>query len=105
MSSSANDYPDGWPEFARQVKDEAGWKCERCGHPDDLESGHVLTVHHLTMNKSQPFTDRWAFAALCQRCHLKIQARVDFEQGFMFEHSEWFRPHLEGYMAAMAAKE
>lgn len=69
-------YPPGWPEFARQVKDEAGWRCVRCQHPHDHASGHVLTVHHLTLDKAEPFEHWWAFAALCQRCHLSIQARV-----------------------------
>lgn len=96
-------YPDGWAYFAAQVKEEAGWKCERCGHPNDLASGHVLTVHHLTNDKQQPFSDRWAFAALCQRCHLTIQGRVKMDQMFMLEIlpvSDWFKPHYEGYLKA-----
>lgn len=102
----SNAYPNGWPEFATRVKNEAGWLCERCGHPHDASSGHVLTVHHLTNNKAQPFSDRWAFAALCQRCHLTIQARVKMDQLFFAEIldvSAWFKPHLEGYLKAHKA--
>ena len=98
-----SEYPQGWSDFARRVKAEAGWKCERCKHPNDLASGHVLTVHHLTNNKQQSFEDRWAFAALCQRCHLAIQGRVKMDQMFMPEIlpvSDWFKPHLEGYVKA-----
>lgn len=102
--SKPKDYPKGWPEFARQVKEECAWKCERCGHANDLASRHVLTVHHLTNNKQQPFTDRWAFAGLCQRCHLKVQARVKMDQMFfadILDVSPWFKPHLEGYLASL----
>jgi 5-methylcytosine-specific restriction endonuclease McrA len=93
-----NDYPENWDQIAEEVKIEAGYKCERCKHPDDRESGHVLTVHHLDMNKANCL--RWNLAALCQRCHLHIQAKVRFEQGMLpgFEHSDWFKPHLEGYL-------
>lgn len=100
-------YPEGWPEFAQQLKEEAGWKCERCKHPNDRETGHVLTVHHLTNNKAQPFTDRWAFAVLCQRCHLRIQGRVKMDQMFfeeILDVSEWFKPHLEGYLKSLKEK-
>jgi len=95
------EYPNGWPEFAKQLKDEAGWQCERCKHPHEVDTGYVLTVHHLTGNKQQPFEDRWAFAVLCQRCHLKIQARVKMDQMFFVEIldvSEWFKPHLQGFL-------
>lgn len=31
----AADYPPEWPEVAKRVKDEAGWRCVRCGHPHE----------------------------------------------------------------------
>ena len=99
-------YPDGWDDFAIQVKEESDWKCERCGHPNDLATGHVLTVHHLTNDKQQPFSDRWAFAALCQRCHLAIQGRIKMDQMFFEELmpvSGWFKPHYEGYLKSKRA--
>ena len=92
-------YPNNWKEIANQVKEEAGWKCERCGHADDLLSHHVLTVHHLDGFKDN--CARWNLAALCQRCHLKIQGRVKMDQMFfedILDVSEWFKPHLEGYL-------
>lgn len=96
-------YPSDWPEIARRIKDNAGWICERCKHPHDTPSGHVLTVHHLDGNKAN--CADWNLAALCQRCHLKIQGRVKMEQTFMEEIlpvSEWFRPHLQGYLDHLA---
>lgn len=87
-------YPDNWASIAQGVKVAAGWKCVRCRHQHDTESGHVLTVHHLDMNKAN--CEWWNLAALCQRCHLKIQARVDMKQGFLFGHTEWMQPFIAG---------
>jgi hypothetical protein len=99
MRRGSGEYPPGWKEFAAQVKAEAGWRCVRCGHAHDRASGHILTVHHGTMAKDEPFTHWWAFWALCQRCHLHIQARVDLDRPWIFEHSEWFRPFAAGFYA------
>lgn len=96
-----NVYPEDWIEIAREVKDAMNWHCERCGHPHDYTSGHVLTVHHLDGDKAN--CARWNLAALCQRCHLHIQAKVKMDQLFMVEIldvAEWFKPHLEGYLAS-----
>jgi len=67
-------YPDDWPQIARNVKATAGWRCEKCGHPDSYEEGYSLTVHHKdgdTTNNS-----RENLIALCQRCHLRRQSRL-----------------------------
>lgn len=95
-------YPENWQEIAKSVKDDAGWKCVRCGHLHEVETGHVLTVHHLDMN---PANCRWwNLAALCQRCHLQIQHKVVMERVWMFEHSKWFRPYVAGYYAFHAGQ-
>lgn len=99
------EYPDDWPAKAKAIKDAAGWKCERCGHSNDRESGHMLTVHHLDGDKHN--LQGWNLAALCQRCHLKIQGRVKMDQGFfedIIEISDWFKPHLEGYLDSLSTK-
>jgi len=99
MRKSISEYPDNWLEIATQVKKAAGWQCVRCGHPHDINTGHVLTVHHLDLD---PANCEWYNTpALCQRCHLHIQAKVVMEQRYMFEHSEWFRPYAAGYYASM----
>ena len=94
---SKTKYPDNWSEIAIKRKKEEKYCCERCKHPDDRESGHVLTVHHLDGNKSN--NKKWNLAVLCQRCHLYIQGSVIMDQ-MLFDFvkvSEWFKPHLEGY--------
>lgn len=94
---SISDYPANWPAIARATKEAAGWKCVRCGHPHDPGSGYCLTVHHLDLD---PANCRWwNIPALCQRCHLHIQAVVVMERPFMFEHTDWFRPYVAGYYA------
>lgn len=96
-----NDYPPNWPEIARRIKEAAGWKCERCQHPHEVAAGYVLTVHHLDGDKAN--SADWNLAALCQRCHLRIQARIKMGQLFfedLLPVSPWFRPHLDGYMAS-----
>ncbi len=96
----SGEYPENWKEIARRRKDAANWHCVRCDHPHCVESAHVLTVHHLDRNKSN--CADWNLAALCQRCHLHIQGKVDVNQSFMFEHSEWFKPYAEGRAKALA---
>lgn len=94
-SKTGSEYPPNWLEIARQVKDQAGWRCERCGHIH--APGWILTVHHLDMNPAN--CAWWNLAALCQRCHLQIQAKVVMERGYFLDHTEWFKPHAAGYYA------
>lgn len=95
-------YSKYWPETARAVKVKNGWCCERCGHPDAPKEDYTLTVHHLDGNKGNDAD--WNLAALCQRCHLTIQGRVFMPQFYMFEHSEWFKPHVDGYYKSLEGK-
>ena len=95
------DYPDDWDAIAKRVKDEAGNKCVRCGHPHDTPAGYMLTVHHLDGDKANGAW--WNLAALCQRCHLTIQAKVVMPRTWMFEHTPWFRPYVAGYYAHLFA--
>lgn len=94
---STASYPSDWPEIARAVKEAAGWACVRCGHPHDVAGGYMLTVHHLDLDPSN--CRWWNIPALCQRCHLEIQAKVVMEQLYMFEHTGWFQPYVAGYYA------
>jgi hypothetical protein len=57
----------------------------------------ILTVHHLDGDKSN--CRWWNLAALCQRCHLEIQAKVVLERIYPHEHSEWFKPYVAGWYA------
>jgi len=91
------EYPADWPEIAERTKAAAGFKCIRCHHANDAKSGHVLTVHHATGDKSN--CAWWNLLALCQRCHLRVQGRVNPEIPYFLQHSEWFKPYAAGFYA------
>lgn len=68
-------YPDNWEEIANQVKEEAGWKCQRCWAPHT--QGHparTLTVHHKDRNPANCKKEN--LIALCARCHLQEEHRL-----------------------------
>jgi hypothetical protein len=102
-------YPPYWPIMSKQVKALAEWCCERCGvrNNEDAPDGTMLTVHHLDGNKWN--CEWWNLAALCQQCHLRIQARVDFLRPYYrwnwetmepeAVHSAWMARHIKGYNA------
>lgn len=93
-----NNYPSNWKAIALIIKIKADWKCIRCGHPHEPQTGFCLTVHHLDGDKSNC---RWYnLPPLCQRCHLTIQARVIMHRPWLYEHSEWFKPYVAGYYAS-----
>lgn len=91
------EYSADWPEIGDRVRAEAGGKCIRCGHVHDSPAGYALTVHHFDGNKSN--NAWWNLMALCQRCHLKVQGRVNPEIVYFLEHSEWAKPYIAGFYA------
>lgn len=99
MTKFTGEYPPDWPAIARKVKEDADWRCVRCGHPHDPTTGHTLTVHHLDNNKSN--VAWWNLPALCQRCHLQIQGKVVMERAWILPHSAWFKPFVAGYYASV----
>lgn len=95
------DYPEDWDDITARIKQEAGWECERCGHGHDPAAGYTLTTAHMIPDKS--LVEDWNLAALCQRCHLICQHRIDFEQPYMFEHSDWLEWRVSEYEKWRAA--
>lgn len=93
-----NDYPPNWGTIARAVKTVAGWSCVRCGHPHDIASGYMLTVHHFDGDKSN--CEPWNLMALCQRCHLSVQARVNPNVPLLTLPSVWAMPYIAGFYEA-----
>ena len=85
QESKLTEYPPHWKDIAHATKRRAQYACESCGHPDDHPSGHVLTVHHLDGYK--PNCEPSNLIAVCQRCHLSIQAR--------FRPGQLHLPHIE----------
>lgn len=82
-----------WPIKKRRVLAPCDEECE---HPRDGKL-RVLTVHHLDGDKGN--CRWWNLPALCQVCHLVIQAKVKLDQSYMHPHSEWFLPYVAGFYA------
>ena len=105
----------GGPIRAREAWAEDEWRYHESTHghlageglndpgPDGVElarwevhaSWRILTVHHLNGIKHD--LRWWNLAALCQRCHLTIQAKVHLERPWVKPHTDWFKPHAAGY--------
>ena len=72
-------YPPDWERIAREVKDEAGWRCEQCGkqcrRPGEPFDTHrrTLTVAHLDHDPAN--CRRENLRALCAPCHLRYDAK------------------------------
>ncbi|MDB4876414.1 MAG: hypothetical protein JWM41_2860 [Gemmatimonadetes bacterium] len=121
----SGDYSADWAAVSLQTRDEAGWRCVRCRHAFDSKTGrplhcdaecdprrcravriadrggsHNYGVHHLDGDKSN--NRWWNRLALCNSCHLYVQASVIPERLFMFTHSPWFVPYVCGYYAHVA---
>lgn len=79
----------------REAREAAGNKCVRCGSPS--VPGRILTTHHFDGNKSND--EWWNLLPLCQVCHLQVQTKVDPEQPWFLEHSDWIKPFVAGFYA------
>lgn len=95
MRNFRNDYNADGQEKRRAAREAAGNRCIRCTSPS--VPGRILTTHHLDGDKSND--EWWNLLALCQRCHLQIQARVDPETPWFLEHSDWIQPYVAGFYA------
>jgi hypothetical protein len=101
-STPGSYYPPNWAQISQAVKDAAGWKCVRCGHPHDPSVGRMLGVHHLDMTPSN--CAWWNLVSTCQVCHLVIQAKVIMERNWMFDHTPWFQPYAAAYYGVRAGR-
>lgn len=75
MPCNYKEYPDNWKWLSRQLRLDAGNKCELChaanGDPHWLTGSKViLTVHHIDSDKQN--NAKQNLIVLCQRCHLRL---------------------------------
>lgn len=92
--SHTTDYPENWLQLATAMKNWAGWHCEVCGHINEWESGHVLTIHHLDKNTHN---NHWTnLLVCCQRCHLHIQGTWRPGQPWLFDPPYWWQIRFGG---------
>lgn len=60
----------------------------------------ILTVHHLLVGQEHKRNLKWwNLVALCQRCHLNVQRRVDLVTPWPYAHSPWFEVYAAGWYA------
>jgi three-Cys-motif partner protein len=64
-------YPSNWEEIAHRVKENAGWRCQKCGHSHDPAANYILTVYPRDGNWANTSSEN--LVALCQRCHLRAR--------------------------------
>lgn len=95
---TSGEYPADWHEVAKRVKETANLRCVRCGHHHNPAVGRTLTVHHFDGNKAN--CERWNLMALCQACHLSVQARVDPRTPIFFDPRPWAMPYIAGVYAS-----
>ena len=81
------------------MRAEAGFRCERCGDPENPEGGHTLTTNLLI--KELGTISRANSVVLCRHCQGCVRHMPLVEliyQLEMFEPFElrWLQPHLEG---------
>lgn len=95
MRNFTGQYADNGKAIRKACREREGNKCIRCSSPS--VPGRILTVHHFDGNKAND--EWWNLLALCQVCHLQIQAKVDPQTPFFFEHSAWIKPYVAGFYA------
>ncbi len=87
-----------WEDISAGPGEKPAGEIQRSIYPRVVEAAwRILTVHHLDGDKAN--CRWWNLAALCQRCHLTIQGRVQMARVWPWEHSEWFQPYAAGFYA------
>ena len=72
-------YPKDWKLIAKEIKEAADWKCQKCGKqcrkPDEAFDTHkrTLTVAHLNHIPEDVSPDN--LMAMCAPCHLRYDAK------------------------------
>jgi 5-methylcytosine-specific restriction endonuclease McrA len=88
----------GGPTRTVDLSDQVGKNFEG-GYLKEITQAQwrILTVHHLDEDKAN--CRWWNLAALCQRCHLRMQRAVVMGRAYHYEHSDWFKPYAAGFYA------
>lgn len=90
---------EGWSDWQEMTGPSPAWTALEPSNVAQVQAAwRILTVHHLNENKAD--CRWWNLAALCQRCHLEIQGKVNMAQVWPHEHTPWFKPYAAGFYAA-----
>ena len=91
-------YPDNWDEIATRIKEECGWKCQKCKRqcrfPDEEFDTHqrTLTVAHINHVESDCRDEN--LVALCPACHLAYDAERKAMQRLAKKRIESVKSHV-----------
>jgi predicted HNH restriction endonuclease len=66
-------YPKNWTELSIQTRENANWKCEKCGAKHENVKGKRIQTHHQNYDPSDSTTKN--LIALCPPCHLSQHKR------------------------------
>lgn len=94
-------YPADWSALSKLVKDEAQWRCARCGlgcRPGTMAPGLSYGVHHFDGNRGN--NARWNLMPTCNRCHLSVQGRVNPAVAILVDPRPWAMPYISGLYEA-----
>lgn len=104
------DYPADWSAVAQAVRDVAGWRCVRCGHPHETpgqrqpcdcrcthcHDGYCRTLGVVPLDGDPANVVDWNLAALCGPCrrHVQITFHPDRVDVFYLIFEPWLRPYM-----------
>ena len=83
MPMEKHRYPKEWWQIARNIKEAADWKCQKCGkqcrRPGEPFDTHkrTLTVAHLNHTPEDVRPEN--LMAMCAPCHLRYDAKQHAE--------------------------
>ena len=108
-------YPPDWKRIATEIKEAAGWKCQKCGkqcrRPGEPFDTHkrTLTVSHKNHIPEDVRPEN--LQALCAPCHLKYDAqhhaetRRNRKKIGVKEYADYGRCLMEGLKAGLQSEE
>ena len=79
MPMDRTKYPETWLQIAYRIKEQADWKCEKCGK-QCRRAGEVFDTHRNTLtcahiNHVESDCRDENLVALCPKCHLAYDAQ------------------------------
>lgn len=81
-----------WQEVSKAVKAKAGWKCQICNSPHDLNAHHRTYEHR--GNELEHLED---MTCLCRRCHANYHGKGDEGRTYVKVAKTPRKGHSSGY--------
>lgn len=89
------EYPRDWKEIATGVKEEAGWRCVRCGHPHESPKKHIPCDDNCDLTRHPEIA---MAAVMTQGCDIDINIYRDPDGLWPTQRQRVLTVHhLDGY--------